>query len=202
MPRAVEGFQINDLSQYRPAPNLADGDTGSGLEAARFNSVTSAASGVLDFGPSPGTAAKLHAAVRYRNTAGFAWRYSQDGVTWTAVNSSVSAGNTTDAAFPAHACQYSGETCVTTLGGSGITARYWQASVQDSDLRAGSGWQCGGSGFPSSRAGLMEIWAENGSGTRLREWNILPCAKRAVLIDGRGAVSGDAVLETASGESD
>ena len=199
MPRATRGFEVNDITLYRPAPELADGDTESGLAVSKFNAA-SAVSGLLDFGPAGPTVARLHAVVNYRNAPALSWRYSQDGAAWTAITSSVLAGSATDAALPAHGCEYVGETSATTLSGGGIQARYWQVSIQDSDVRDGANWQCGGFAHSSSSAGLMEVWAENAGGTRLIELNKLPIAMGTVTLGAVITVTSDAVKATAAGE--
>ena len=198
MPRAVEGFQVNDLTIYRPALELADGDASSGVEASQAGSATSGVSGLLDFGPLPPSAVKLHATVKYKNSATFGWRYSQDGVTWTAAT--TGAGGATDTPLAGHNCLYKPETRATTLTGTGIRARYWQASIQDSDIRTGNSWQCGGLGRPSSEAGLMEIWAEDANGNRLLEGMILPFAQERVGPNDTETTVGDRTTESAAGE--
>jgi len=199
MPRATRGFEVNDITLYRPAPDMADGDADSGLEVSKFNA-PSAVSGLLDFGPPGPTAARLHAAVSYRNLPALSWRYSQDGAAWTVITSSVLAGSATDAALPAHSCAYASETPATTLSSGGIQARYWQVSIQDSDVRAGAGWQCGGFAHASSMVGLMEIWAENAGGTRLVELITLPIATGTVTLGEVITVITDAIKETTAGE--
>lgn len=199
MPRATHGFQVNDITQYRPAPTLADGRNDTGQEASRYNA-PSAFSGLLDLGPLASGAARLHAIVNYRNAPLLSWRYSQDGVAWTAVTSSVLAGSATDAALPLHGCLYSSETPVTTLTGAGIQARYWQVSIQDSDVRLGGSWQCGGYSHAASAVGLMEIWAENASGARLVELITLPLALETVTLIDAATVIGDGAQAFAAGE--
>ena len=198
MPRAVHGFQVNDITQHRPAPTLADGSDETGVDGSRYNA-PSAISGLLDFGPLAEKAARLCAIVEYRNAPVLSWRYSQDGAAWTAVTSSVLMGSATDAALPAHHCLYCSETPVTTLSGGGIQARYWQISIQDSDVRTGGLWECGGSTQAVSTAGLIEIWAENGSGARLVEWIYLPLAAESVTLTDAPMGSGDGVVEFAAG---
>ena len=199
MPRAARGFQVNDITQYRPAPELADGAADTGVEVSLYNA-PSAISGLLDFGPLAATAARLHAIVNYRNAPLMAWRYSQDGAAWTTVTSSVLAGSATDAALPGRSCLYGSATTVTTLSSGGIQARFWQVSIQDSDVRTGGVWQCGGYSHAASAAGLMEMWAEDASGARLIELITLPLALETVTVTDGPTVIGDGVQEFAAGE--
>ena len=198
MPRATQGFEVNDLTQYRPAPMLADRDATTGFEASKFNA-PSAVSGLLDFGPMVAAAVRLHAIASYRNAPTLTWRYSQDGAAWTEVTSSVLAGSVTDAALPPHHCAYSSETTATTLS-AGIQARYWQASIQDDDVRVGAYWQCGGFAHSASAAALVEIWAEDANGTRLIELRLLPIAVGTAALSDVAAVVSESVQESVTGE--
>ncbi len=199
MPRVTWGFEVNDLTQYRPAPTLADGSAVTGLDVSRYNA-PSAVSGLLDFGASGAKAARLHAVVKYRNAPLLTWRYSQDGAAWTEASSGVLSGSVTDAALPTHRCQYHNETPVTTLANGGISARYWQVSIQDSDVLTGASWECGGYGRSSTSAGLTELWAVDANGHRLVEPGLLTLATETAQRGDLVVTTGDRIKVTAAGE--
>ena len=189
MPKFAYGYAVDDLALYRANQLLADGNTASGVDYAKLNTAVSGLSAVLDLGATPPAAVRLRATVRYQNTPSIIWHSSTDGTAWTAASSSVTAGSATDAALAAHTCAYGNADCVTTLAGSGITARYWRVSVQDSDTANGSAWRCGGV-RPSSKAGVAELWAEDSDGNRLPEFQQILLAQESVYGDGATATAG------------